>query len=92
MKRIFSVAMVAILLSCASGEEPSRETLERVYIGLTMLGVPGRIPGPGEVESLQATIDSLGGRAVVESTLVESMLADAEGWNTLIDSLASEIQ
>ncbi len=83
---------MGILLSCSSDEEPPREVLERVFIGLTTLGVPGQVRESAEVAALQATIDSLGGRAVVESILVESMLADAEGWNALIDSIASEIR
>lgn len=92
MKRFFSAAILAILLSCGTGDEPSREALERVYIGLAELGVPGRVPDSDEIETLQTLIDSLGGRAAVESLLVESMLADAEGWNALIDSIASEVR
>ncbi len=80
---------MCIFLSCGAGEEPSQEVLERLYVGLVEQGIPGREPIAGELDSLRAVIDSLGGAAMVESLLIENMLAYPERWNSLIDSVSS---
>ncbi len=92
LKRIATILGLVITLACSGPESPTNDDLETLYIRLVEIGRPGLDPDPAELESLRLQIDSLGGRAAVESLLVNSMTGDPVSWSALLDSLAESIR
>ncbi|MBN1826773.1 MAG: hypothetical protein JW958_10960 [Candidatus Eisenbacteria bacterium] len=89
MRVAAALFLILPLLACSGPKDTDRESLERIYIRLVEAGSPGREPAVDDLEALRATLDSLGGRARVESLLTASMENEPGRWKDLLDSLAS---
>ncbi|NNE07567.1 MAG: hypothetical protein HKN20_03285 [Gemmatimonadetes bacterium] len=92
MRNALLILLVSVFGGCSQPDDLPRAELESIYGRLVLLGTPGRVEGPGERETLNAQIESLGGAARVESLLVEAMIAEPDHWKLLLDSLKVEVQ